>query len=92
MPPGSFVGMILERTGLSALRATAWLVGVALELDIDALGFEIEVDRLDQPVCVETEQQGVVLIEIVHAAMLVKVSAKNQPEKPQPRQSAKNRF
>jgi hypothetical protein len=85
MPPGSFVGMILQGASLSAFGATARLVRIALELDFDALGFEIKVDGLDQPVSFETEQQGVMLIQIVHAAMLIGTSAKNQPDRPQPR-------
>jgi hypothetical protein len=85
MSPGSFVGVILEGTSLSALGATARFVGVALQPDFDVLCFEIKVDGLDQPVCFETEQQGVMLIEIVHAAMLVKASVKSQLQRRQPR-------
>ncbi len=85
MPPGPLFGMIFERTRQSTLGAAALAVGVVLEVDFDALGFEIEVDGLDEPVFAKTEQQGVMLIEIVHATILLKASVKNQPKRPQPR-------
>jgi len=85
MSPDSFVGMIFEGTRESAFGATAPAVGVVEKLDFDALRFEIEVDGLDEPVFAKTEQQGVMLIEIVHAAILLRTSVKNQPDSPQPR-------
>ena len=81
MPPLPLGGMILQRSGASTLGALTVAFGVVLQVDFDALGIEIEVDGLDEPVFSETEQQSVMLGEIIHATRIHKLSPKYQRQK-----------
>lgn len=70
--------MILERSGNATLRATALALSVVFQPDVDTLLFEIQVHIFDQPVLVESQQQRVMLCEIIHAPKVSNHSTKCQ--------------
>jgi hypothetical protein len=91
MSPGPFGGVVFEGSGESTLGTLALTLGVVVQADFDVQGIEIEVHGLNKPVFFETEQQGVMMGEIVHATRVLKTSPRYQPQRPQPRKSRKNR-
>src|SRR5690606_1194770 len=78
VPPAALGCVVFERTFGAASGAGRDLVGGVGEADFDALGREVEVDIIDLPVIIESEQQGVVLSERIHAWRLTCDRAKFQ--------------
>ncbi len=79
--------MIRERTLNPAVWALAF--AMAFEVNLDPMLFQRKVNGLDLPELVESQQQAIVIVELIHAR---NGTATPQPLQLQPLNSQKNPF